>query len=55
MCMAPPVVCMDNCISCTDSDTCEKCNIGFVFTAGVNAAAPGSCEMDTTCAEGLFM
>jgi len=52
MCMAPPVVCMDNCISCTDSDTCEKCNIGFVFTAGVNAAVPGSCEMDTACEAG---
>lgn len=50
MCMAPPVVCMDDCIICTTADVCDMCNIGFVYNDQDSV-----CEMDATCAEGQFM
>jgi hypothetical protein len=49
MCLAPPVVCMDNCNICTDDATCDTCNIGFVYNT--DGASP-VCKMDSSCVAG---
>jgi hypothetical protein len=48
-CATPPVVCIDNCITCTDNLSCDKCNIGFVYNT-----ADVKCEMDSTCEANFF-
>jgi hypothetical protein len=50
MCMAPPVVCMKDCIICTTADVCDMCSIGFVYND-----ANSVCEMDNACPEGQFL
>jgi hypothetical protein len=49
-CVAPKVVCMEDCILCQTADYCDMCNIGFVYN-DVDAV----CEMDATCEEGKYM
>jgi hypothetical protein len=48
-CIAPPVVCMDNCLLCTDNASCDMCSIGFVYNTDTS-----SCEMDATCEAEFF-
>ena len=57
-CVKDPVICSTNCLTCTTSTSCTKCNIGYYLVNGKCTSCPANATCDGTvtfrCPSGYY-